>query len=39
LPPADLVINIEPEGSGRMLHISAASPLGNRVASQLTNNS
>ena len=39
LPPADLVINIEPEGSGRMLHISAASPLGKRVADQLINNS
>ena len=39
LPPADLVINIEPEGSGRMLHISAASPLGKRVADQLITNS
>jgi tRNA threonylcarbamoyladenosine biosynthesis protein TsaE len=39
LPPADLVINIEPEGSGRMLRISAASPLGKRVADQLINDS
>ena len=39
LPPADLVINIEPEGSGRMLHICAASPLGKRVADQLITNS
>ena len=35
LPPADLVINIEPEGSGRVLEIRAASPLGLGVAKRL----
>ena len=36
LPPADLVINIEPEGSGRRLQFCAASALGKRVARQLS---
>jgi tRNA threonylcarbamoyladenosine biosynthesis protein TsaE len=35
LPPADLVINIEREGLGRLLHISAMTPLGERVAGRL----
>jgi tRNA threonylcarbamoyladenosine biosynthesis protein TsaE len=35
LPPADLVINIEREGLGRLLHFSAMTPLGERVAGRL----
>lgn len=35
LPPADLVINIERQGSGRLLQFCAASPLGNRVVGRL----
>ena len=35
LPPADLVINIEREGSGRLVQFCAGSPLGLRVLGQL----
>lgn len=35
LPPADLVINIGREGSGRLLQFYAATVLGERVAEQL----
>ena len=37
LPPADLVINIEREGSGRLLTFCPATPLGNRVVALLAN--
>lgn len=35
LPPADLAINIEPEGSGRRLLLCASSPLGKSVLARL----
>jgi len=35
LPPADLVINIEREGSGRLLQFCATTGLGERVVQQL----
>jgi tRNA threonylcarbamoyladenosine biosynthesis protein TsaE len=35
LPPADLVINIEREGSGRQLQLSAISALGVRLLQRL----
>jgi tRNA threonylcarbamoyladenosine biosynthesis protein TsaE len=35
LPPADLVINIELEGPGRLLQFYAATALGERVVEQL----
>lgn len=36
LPPADLVINIEREGSGRQLQLSATSVLGDRLVQRLS---
>ena len=38
LPPADLVINIDVEGSGRLLSYAGASDLGKRVVDQLARN-
>ncbi|MEH6584267.1 MAG: tRNA (adenosine(37)-N6)-threonylcarbamoyltransferase complex ATPase subunit type 1 TsaE [Halioglobus sp.] len=35
LPPADLVINIEREGTGRLLHFLADTPRGKRVAQRM----
>jgi len=35
LPPADLVINIEASGSGRVLHYRSDSPLGKNVVGRL----
>ena len=34
LPPADLVINIDPEGSGRLLRFSTGSTLGDQVVNR-----
>lgn len=39
LPPADLVINIEPEGEGRLVASVAASAKGERVVAKLVNSS
>lgn len=36
LPPADLVINIEREGSGRQLQLRASSALGDRLVQRLS---
>ncbi len=36
LPPADLVITIEPEGSGRRIHMAAITGLGETVVLRLS---